>query len=77
MAANFAFHQAAGLPGDPGDLLLLHLALTGLLLEQLTLPDTLAGADADALIAELVDRLVPTTAPRAARRPGVRSWCGS
>jgi len=37
----------------------------GLLLEQLTLPDTLDGADADALVAELVDRLVPAAEPRA------------
>jgi AcrR family transcriptional regulator len=65
LAANFAFHRAAGLPGDSGDLLLLHLALTGLLLEQLTLPDTLGGADADALIAELVGRLVPAAEPQA------------
>jgi len=64
MAANVAFHRAAGLPGDTGDLLLLHLALTGLLLEQLTLPDTLGGVNPDALIAELVDRLVPAAAPR-------------
>lgn len=53
-----------------GDLLLLHLAVTGLLLEQLTLPDTLDGADADALIAELVDRLVPAAEPRAAAGGG-------
>jgi hypothetical protein len=63
-----AFHQAAGLPGNTGDLLLLQLAMTGLLLEQLTLPETLAGADADALIAELVDRLVPATEPWAVAR---------
>jgi Tetracyclin repressor-like, C-terminal domain len=73
LAANFAFHRAAGLPGDTGDLLLLHLALTGLLLEQLTLPDTLGGADADALIAELVGRLVPAAEPRPVAGGSARS----
>lgn len=58
MEADFGFNRDAGLPGDALDLLLLHLALTGLLLEQMTLPGTLAGADVDALIVDLVGRLV-------------------
>jgi AcrR family transcriptional regulator len=70
MDADFAFHRAARLPGDAHDLLLLYLAMTGLLLEQLTLPSTLGEADADALVADLVRRImVRPGAPAAAAPP--------
>jgi DNA-binding transcriptional regulator YbjK len=53
---DVAFHRAAGLPGDRDEIVLLHLAIGGLLLDQLTLPDAL-GVDARDVAARMVERL--------------------
>lgn len=56
--ADVAFHERAGLAGGPDEIVLLHLAIGGLILDVLTLPDALPLGDVDDTIALLVDRLV-------------------
>ncbi len=56
--ADVAFHERAGLAGGPEEIVLLHLAIGGLILDVLTLPDALPLDDVDRIIALLVDRLV-------------------
>ncbi|MFI6059489.1 TetR/AcrR family transcriptional regulator [Streptomyces sp. NPDC051286] len=60
------FHREAGLPGDADAVLVLYLAMTGLLLEHLTLPDVLTGSETvDAPHTDAVlDRLVETVVTR-------------
>lgn len=53
------FHRAAGLPGDRDEVVLLHLAMGGLLMDQLTVPSGLAITDVDGTITRLVERLHP------------------
>ncbi|ASU84101.1 TetR/AcrR family transcriptional regulator [Nocardiopsis gilva YIM 90087] len=57
--ANVHGHLEAGLPGDRTTAVLLYLAMSGLVIDHLTLPGVLDGEDADQLIAALVTRLVP------------------
>ncbi len=54
---NVAFHLDAGLPGDRAAVELLHVAMTGLIVEHLTLPGLFDCAAADDLVALLVDRV--------------------
>lgn len=56
--SDVAFHEASGLPGGRDDVLLLHLTIDGLILDQLTLPDALDIGDLDAVVGRIVDRLV-------------------
>jgi AcrR family transcriptional regulator len=56
---DLAFHRAAGLPGDRNEVVLLHLAMGGLLIDQLTVPAGLAISDVDEVITRLVERLHP------------------
>lgn len=65
LAENIDFHLAAGLPGDRDTVLLLYLAMTGLVVEHLTLPRVLAPFPLDELIETLVDRLTPAATGRA------------
>jgi DNA-binding transcriptional regulator YbjK len=57
--ADLAFHRAAKLDGDRDELVLLHLAINGLVLDQLTTPDALGISDPRAVAEQLVERLVP------------------
>ncbi|WP_433220066.1 TetR/AcrR family transcriptional regulator [Dactylosporangium sp. CS-047395] len=57
LAANEAFHRAAGHPGDATTVRLLYLALNWLILDRLTLPGVFTDADTDALIEAAVERL--------------------
>lgn len=57
--ADVAFNRARSLPGDEREILLLHLAIDGLVLDQLTASVGLAPADVDDVLADLVTRLVP------------------
>ncbi|MFF4606981.1 TetR/AcrR family transcriptional regulator [Streptomyces sp. NPDC001339] len=50
------FHLDSGLPGDRTAVMLMYLAMTGLMLEQLTLPGVVPDEEADGLITALVDR---------------------
>lgn len=58
LAANVAYHEASGLPGDATAVKLLYLALNWLIVEQLTLPDALSEAERDALVTAAVERIV-------------------
>jgi AcrR family transcriptional regulator len=62
---DVAFHEQAGLPGGRHEVMLLHLALDGLMVEQLTTPGALDVGDVQATLAGLVERLL---APVGARR---------
>ncbi|MER6306779.1 TetR family transcriptional regulator [Streptomyces sp. NPDC001657] len=55
---NLSFHLENGLPGDPTAVTLMYLAMTGLMLEQLTLPGVVPAEETDGLIAALVDRTI-------------------
>ncbi|MFI6446926.1 TetR/AcrR family transcriptional regulator [Kitasatospora sp. NPDC050543] len=57
--ADLAFHRDAGLPGDRTGVTLLYLAMTGLMLEQLTLPGVVPQGETEALVAVLVERMLP------------------
>lgn len=56
---NIEGRREAGLPGDDDMTVLLYYAMTGLLLEHLTLPGVLAHFDMDDLIAMFVERSQP------------------
>ncbi|GAU64703.1 putative TetR family transcriptional regulator [Streptomyces sp. NBRC 110611] len=53
---NVRFHLDSGLPGDRTAVMLMYLAMTGLMLEQLTLPGVVPDEEIDGLITALVDR---------------------
>ncbi|MEU9116522.1 TetR family transcriptional regulator [Streptomyces sp. NPDC048483] len=53
---NIRFHVEGGLPGDRTAVLLNYLAMTGLMLEQLTLPGAVPVEETDGLISALVER---------------------
>ncbi|GHG93150.1 TetR/AcrR family transcriptional regulator [Streptomyces rubradiris] len=58
MAANVAYHEASGLPGDATAVKLLMLTLNWLIVEQLTLPDVFTPAERERLVAAAVERIV-------------------
>lgn len=58
LEADVVFHEQAGLPGGRREVVLLHLAIDGLILELLTTPGALAIDDVDAVVATVVERLV-------------------
>jgi DNA-binding transcriptional regulator YbjK len=58
---DVTFHTAAGLDGGADEVLLLHVAFDGLMLDQLLTPGALPIADRSALVRRLVDRLVPAS----------------
>ncbi|MDA2805879.1 TetR/AcrR family transcriptional regulator [Nocardiopsis suaedae] len=56
---NVRGHQEAGLPGGRSEVVMLYLAMTGLVVEHLTLPGVLDGeGDVDALVGALVHRIL-------------------
>ncbi len=63
VAANVAYHEASGLPGDAMAVKLLYLALNWLVVEQLTLPDVFTPAERDELVAAAVERIVAPDGP--------------
>ncbi|MFJ2577810.1 TetR/AcrR family transcriptional regulator [Kitasatospora aureofaciens] len=58
---NIAYHLAEGLPGDRDTVVVLYLAMTGLILEHLTLPEVLGVDGLAALVDTVVGRTVPAT----------------
>ncbi|GLY67564.1 TetR/AcrR family transcriptional regulator [Amycolatopsis taiwanensis] len=57
--ANVEGRRAGNLPGDDLTTVLLYYAMTGLILEHLTLPGVLDDVDLDALVADFVRRSLP------------------
>lgn len=57
--ANIAYHLDAGLPGDATTVMLLYLAINWLIVERLTLPDTISDAQARELVEQAVEHIVP------------------
>lgn len=55
---DIRFHLEGGLPGDRTAVVLIYLAMTGLMLEQLTLPGVVPAEETDGLISALVDRTI-------------------
>ncbi|GLH99572.1 TetR/AcrR family transcriptional regulator [Phytohabitans aurantiacus] len=53
------FHLGASLPGDEITVVLLYLAMSGLLIDDLTVPEVLAPYPYDQLIADMVERILP------------------
>lgn len=60
LEANISFHLDGGLPGDRTSVILMYLAMVGLIVDDLTVPDLLAPHSADQLIDELARRLTGT-----------------
>ncbi|QDQ14865.1 TetR/AcrR family transcriptional regulator [Streptomyces spectabilis] len=58
LEANVGFHLDAGLPGDRTGVVLLYLAMLGLIVDDLTVPDLLTPYSVDKLIEELPQRLL-------------------
>lgn len=56
---NVRFHLGSGLPGDDMTVVLLYLAMSGLVVEQLTLPGVLEKFPVDDVITALVARTQP------------------
>lgn len=56
--ANIDFHLGANLPGDRIGVVLIYLAMTGALVDDLTVPDVLAPFSLDELISEMTARLL-------------------
>ncbi len=56
---DFDFHREAQLPGGDQEVVLLHLAVEGLILNTITLPEVLEIAGNEQLIDTIVERLVP------------------
>ncbi|OQO92634.1 TetR family transcriptional regulator [Saccharomonospora piscinae] len=61
LEANVRGHREGELPGDDLTTVLLYYAMTGLILEHLTLPGVLADRDLDALVGDFVRRSLPET----------------
>ncbi|GAA1911689.1 hypothetical protein GCM10009716_22060 [Streptomyces sodiiphilus] len=59
LGRNIRFHLDAGLPGGTMSVLLLYLAMRGLIVDDLTVPEVLARYPLDDLIGELVRRVLP------------------
>jgi hypothetical protein len=57
--SNIGFHLGAGLPGDRTGVVLHYLAMLGLIVNDLTVPDLLAPHGLDALIDAMVTRRLP------------------
>ncbi|MFC8125744.1 TetR/AcrR family transcriptional regulator [Streptomyces sp. NPDC057302] len=60
--ANISFHLDGGLPGDRTGVVLMYLAMVGLIVDDLTVPDLLAAHSVDKLIDELARRVVGVSA---------------
>ncbi|MEU6366723.1 TetR family transcriptional regulator [Streptomyces sp. NPDC046931] len=62
LEANTEFHLGHGLPGDRTGVVLLYLAMLGLIVDDLTVPELLTPHRLDALIDVMVTRLLPEEA---------------
>ncbi|MFI8948587.1 TetR/AcrR family transcriptional regulator [Streptomyces sp. NPDC053750] len=70
LAEGMQFHREAGLPGGDGTVVVLYLAMLGLILEHLTMPDVLSGALPGADVPDdLVELIVSTVVPQERPEP--------
>lgn len=60
---SIRFHLDAELPGDQTTVLVLYLAMSGLLVDDLTVPEVLTPFPREELIADLVERILPPETP--------------
>ncbi|MBC9717904.1 TetR family transcriptional regulator [Streptomyces sp. TRM66268-LWL] len=58
LEGNIAFHLDAGLPGERTDVVLLYLAMLGMIVDDLTVPELLAPFEVDQLIEALANRVL-------------------
>ncbi|MCO5994032.1 TetR/AcrR family transcriptional regulator [Actinoallomurus rhizosphaericola] len=65
--ANIAYHLDSGLPGDATTVVTLYLAMNWLIAERLTLPEVFPETDVEALIASVVERVLPPDEGAASR----------
>ncbi|MET9254374.1 TetR/AcrR family transcriptional regulator [Streptomyces sp. NPDC048182] len=66
LTEGMEFHRSAGLPGDDETVTVLYLAMLGLILEHLTLPDVLRDALPGVGVPDgLIERIVATVVPEA------------
>ncbi|HEU4955888.1 MAG TPA: TetR family transcriptional regulator [Gemmatimonadales bacterium] len=63
LQANIDFHLESGMPGDATTVVVLYLALNWLIVERLTLPDVFPEDRIDALVADVVERVLPPDEP--------------
>ncbi|MFD8635490.1 TetR/AcrR family transcriptional regulator [Streptomyces sp. NPDC059533] len=61
LEANIDWHLQSGLPGDRQGVALLYLAMLGLIVDDLTAPETLRAHPVEGLIETMVERLLPDT----------------
>lgn len=61
LTMNIEGRRTSGIPGDDMTTVLLYYAMTGLILEHLTVPEVLTGFDLDDLITTFVDRSLAFT----------------
>jgi len=59
LEVDVLFHEQAGLPGGRKEVIHLHLAFEGLILNSITLPDVLGVAGKKEIIRELVEGVMP------------------
>ncbi|WP_159944955.1 MULTISPECIES: TetR/AcrR family transcriptional regulator [unclassified Nocardiopsis] len=59
LEGNVRHHLEGGFPGDRDTVVTLYLAMTGLFVEHLTLPEALGGDGAETLVDRLVEAVVP------------------
>lgn len=69
LEANVEFHIGVGLPGDETSVVVLYLAMLGMIVDDLTVPGVLSPYGADALVDEVVARILPARTTRSRRRP--------
>ncbi|MFF0548748.1 TetR/AcrR family transcriptional regulator [Streptomyces sp. NPDC004311] len=62
LEANIAWHLGQGLPGDRQGVVLLYLAMLGLIVDDLTVPELLEPHAVEGLIETMVGRLLPRDA---------------
>ena len=61
LQANVSFHLDTGFPGDRSTVIVLYLAMSGLLLEHLTLPGVLGAHNTDELTEHIINTIVPAS----------------
>ncbi|MEU9300867.1 TetR family transcriptional regulator [Streptomyces sp. NPDC048269] len=59
LEADVTWHLESGLPGDRQGVVLLHLAMLGLIVDDLTVPTLLEAYPVEALIETMAERLLP------------------